>query len=107
MFTPYTGYRFYRYRNITVQGVQLTIYNLKHVADWIRSNGGATAGMMVVAHGEICRRGIWLGTLYGDIEGAHEGDWMTRGALGFTPVTGEHFECFYRPIDQWDAPVAG
>jgi hypothetical protein len=101
MFTPNTGYGHYRFRlnGVEVQAAQLTIYNLKHVSEWIRANGGATTGMLVRDQGEIARRGIWLGTITGDVHGAGEGDWMILSHQGFSVCPGERFGLLYLPAD--------
>lgn len=106
MFTPYTGYNYYVCGGVKVQAVQLTIYNLKHVSEWIRAHGGATAGMLVIDSGEICRRGIWLGTLTGDVDGAGERDWMIRGPYGFNVCPWEKFDGLYQPVTFVPSPLS-
>jgi hypothetical protein len=100
MFTASTGYEHFRYRpnGVAVEAVQLTIYNVKRVAQWIRDNGGATAGMLVVDQGELRRRGIWLGTLDGDVEGAGERDWLILSEHGFTVCPWDLFSSLYEPV---------
>lgn len=60
-----------------VQAVQLTLLNLEFVADWVRENDGAVAGLRVVNIGHMQERGLWIGS----IEGVHEarlGDWIVK-----------------------------
>lgn len=101
MFTSYGFYRF-RLTGVQVQAAQLTIYNLKHVSEWIRANGGATTGMLVRDQGEVARRGIWLGTITGDVEGGGERDWMILSAFGFSVCPGERFALMYDPVQVAD-----
>ena len=58
--------------------VQLTLSNIRTVGEWIRSEGGATAGMQLITTGDIGARGLRLGTLEGGVLTARVGDWIIR-----------------------------
>jgi hypothetical protein len=101
------GVRSYRRRPVEVEAVQVTGWNGREIAAWIRSHPGQAIGVDVSpAYGSV----IWHDNPdqpHATNFEAEPGDWIVHAGGRFTRVDGEMFDTLYEPAAPEPDDVGG